>query len=286
MENRKTWTSANLFKVAGLTVLFAALLSVDYSAITLSSVASKSPIQLVLIAFIDTLLLSYFVISSRWTGWKEWCAVFAILYGMDYVLTAIEWVYLGSLLPANTVFSLLVNGAITSAVFAGALVWALGGKVMQEGLRRIRLQMDLGEWAWKIVASAAIYLLVFMVFGLVVYMPLGKALDPVAFAQEQSTASTAAALVFPVELIRGALWVLLAVPAIIALPFGWKKTGVIMGLLLAVPLILTQFLATTMTFGLQNAHSGEIFGENMVFGVLLLWVLRVHSRLPTEEPQK
>ncbi len=276
----------NVILIAGLTFLFAALLSVNFSAITLSSVASKSPMQLVLVAFVDTSLLSYFVVSSRWTGWKQWAAVFAVLYGTVYVLTAIESVYLGSLLSANTVFNLLLNGAIISAVFSGALVWALKGKATREELQSIRLQMGRREWVWKVVVSAAVYLLLFMVFGLVLYMPLGKALDPAAFAQEQSTASAAGALVFPVELIRGALWALLAVPAIMALPFGWKKTGVIVGLLLAVPLALTQFLATSMTVGLQIAHCGEIFGENLVFGVLLLWILSVHSRLPTEKPQK
>ncbi len=276
----------NVTKVSGLTTLFAALLSVNYGAITLSSVALKAPMQLVLVAFIDTLLLSYFVISSRWTGWKQWGAVFAVLYGMVYVLTAVESVYLGSLLSANTVFNMLVNGALTSTVFSGALVWAWKGNAMQEELQSISLQMGQREWVWKVVVSAGVYLLLFMVFGLVLYMPLGKALAPTAFAQEQSTASAVGALVFPVELIRGALWALLAVPAIMALPFGWKKTGVIVGLLLAVPLALTQFLATSMTVGLQIAHCGEIFGENLVFGVLLLWILRVHSRLPAEEQQK
>jgi hypothetical protein len=129
-------------------------------------------------------------------------------------------------------------------------------------------------------------LLVFVFLGVIVYMPLGKALDPAAYAQEQATAANAAALVFPIELLRGALWALFAVPAIIALPFGWKKTGVIIGLLMAVPLALVQFLSTTMTIGLQMAHTVEICGENMAFGFLLVWVLGVHSRLPAEGPQE
>jgi hypothetical protein len=277
-------TSANPLKVLGLTVLLAALLSVNYGAAALSDAASKAPIQLVMVAFVDTLLLSYFVISSRWTGRKEWGTVFAGLYGMVYLLTAIESVYLGSLLSASTVVSLLVNGAITSSIFAAALVWAFGsGKI--EGVTGARLRMPGKEWVWKIVASAGVYLLLFIVFGLVVYAPLGRALDPVAYAQEQATASTSAALVFPIELLRGALWALLAVPAILALRFGWKKTGLVIGLLMAVPLAMTQFLATSMAAGLQVAHAGEIFGENLVFGLALVWILRARSRLPTQDLQ-
>lgn len=124
----KGWTSTDLLKLAGLTVLFAILLSINYSGLALSSAASKLPLQVVLVSFVDTVVLSYFVTSSRWTGRKEWGALFALLYGMVYVLTAIESVYLGSLLSASTVFTLLVNGGITSTVFAAALVWAFGEK--------------------------------------------------------------------------------------------------------------------------------------------------------------
>jgi len=279
---RRIWTFANWLKVVALTVLYIALLSVNYSTITLSNAATKTPIQLILVAFIDTLLLSYFALRSRWKGWKEWGAVFVILYGMVYVLTAAETFYLGSILSASMALALLVNGAITSVIFAGALAWVFGGKGMQGGMSSTRLKMPGREWAWKIVVSAVVYLLLFFVFGFMVYMPLGKALDPVAYTQEQSIASNASSLVFPIELLRGALWALFAVPAIIALSFGWKKTGVTIGLLMAIPLALFQFLSTTTTIGLQIAHTAEIVGENMVFGFLLVWVLHVHSRLPTD----
>ncbi len=210
----------------------------------------------------------------------------AVLYGMVYVLTAAETFYLASILSSNVASTLLLHGAITSAIFAGALAWVFGSKGMQGDMISTRLKMPGKEWAWKIVVSAVVYLLLFFVFGFIVYMPLGKALDPVAYTQEQSSiASNTASLVFPIELLRGALWALFAVPAILALPFGWKKTGLIIGLLMAVPLALSQFLSTTMTIGLQMAHTAEIVGENMVFGFLLVWVLGVHSRLPAEGPQ-
>ena len=283
MAARRIWTFANLLKILGLSVLYIALLSVNYGAVTLSNALTKTPIQLIFVSFIDTFLLSYFVLSSRWKGWKAWGAVFAILYGMVYVLTAAETFYLGSILSANMASTLLVNGAITSVIFAGALAWVLGNKRVQGGAASTRLKMPGKEWAWKIVVSAIVYLLLFFAFGFIVYMPLGKALDPLAYAQEQSSvASSTASLVFPIELLRGALWALFAVPAVLALPFGWKKTAVTIGLLMAVPLVLSQFLSTSMTIGLQIAHTAEILGENMVFGFLLVRVLHVHSRLERE----
>ena len=281
-----TWTKQVLLKVTGLALLFAALLSVDYRALTLSVAISTAPIQVIIFAFVNTLLLSYFVLSSSWTGWKELGAAFALLYGMVYLLTAAESIYLGSILPAATVFSLLINGAIVSAIFSGALVWALGNKRPQTEVNSRRLRMPTREWVWKILLSASVYLVLFLVFGGIVYTPIARLLDPSAFASEQSIASSAASLVFPIEFVRGTFWALFAVPAVLALRFGWKKTGLVIGLLMAVPLTLSQFLSTAETLGLQIAHSFEIAGANIVFGFLLLWILKIHSRFLTDKPQK
>jgi hypothetical protein len=286
LKIRRTWTKEVLLKVIGLTLLFAALLSINYTALTLSVAASKAPIQVIVFALVTTLFMSFFVLSSRWTRWKNWGASFALLYGMVYFLTAMETFYLGNILPIETVSSLVIKGAITSAIFCGALVWALGDKKQQSGVSSHRLKMPAREWIWKILLSAVLYLFLFLIFGLIVYMPLATSLDSSALASEQSIASGASSLVIPIEFIRGALWALFAVPAVIALPFGWKKTGLVIGLLMAVPLTFSQFLSTTETIGLQIAHSVEIVGGNVVFGFLLVWILCIHSRLPTDKPQE
>jgi hypothetical protein len=277
-----TWTAQVVLKVTILTLLFAALLSVDYSALALSSAILEAPIQVVVFAFVNTLLLSYFILSSCWTGWKELGAVVALLYGMVYVLTVAETFFLGSILSTRMVSGLIINGAIISTLFSGALVWTFGNKKQQPEVDSPRLQMPTREWIWKILALAVIYLALFMVFGVIVYMPLGRLLDPAAFASEQSIAAGAAALVFPIELVRGMFWALFAVPAILALPFDWKKTALIIGLLMAVPLTLSQFLSTAESLGLQIAHSAEIIGTNIAYGYLVVRILRIHSRLPAD----
>ena len=265
-------------KVIGLTGTYVALLSINYSSATLSSAVLTTPIQLIADSFVVTLLLSYFVLSSRFSFRKKWGALFSVLFGMVYVLTAMESVYLGSILAVNKIPPILINGSITSAIFAAALVFAFGGRTSQNGSGR--LQMPATEWIWKVLVLSGIYLLLFIIFGLIVYAPLGKAFDSTGYASEQATASSAAALVFPIELLRGALWALFAVPAILALPFGWKKTGVVVCLLMAIPLTMTLFLGNSMSIGLQVAHAAEIFGENLVFGAATVWILKVHQRLP------
>ena len=276
---RHVWTTMTL-KVLGLTFLLTVLLSVDYGGMTISGTLLAMPLQLILVAFIDTMLLSYFVASSRWTGWREWGAAFALFYGVNYVLTAMESVYLGSVLSESTAIRLVANGAIASGVFAAALVWVWGREGRQSETESARLVMRMREWAWKIVGAGTIYLALFMLVGFAVYLPLARILDPTALAGEQNIAASSAVLVFPVETVRGALWALLAVPAVMALPFGWKKTALVVGLLFAVPVSGDVLLSTVMAPGLQIAHLAEVFGENLVFGLLVVWILHVHSRLP------
>jgi len=279
LTTKNVW-STTIVKVLGLTLLLIALLSFDYGSMTISGAVLETPLQLILIALIDTSILSYFVISSRWNGWKEWGAVFLVLYGVSYVLTALESVYLGSMLSASATVNLLVNGAITSSVFCAALVLVLGNsRAVPRGRPSERLVMRGREWAWKVVLAGAAFLVLFILFGFAVYYPLGNALDPLALAQEQRIASSAAVLVFPVEIVRGSLLALLGALAVVALPFSWKKTATIVGLLLAVPVSGEMFLSGSMAFGLQVAHFVEVFGEILVFGLTVVWILNVHSRL-------
>jgi len=273
------WATATL-KVLGLAGLLIVLLSVDYTGLTISKTLLELPLQLVFVGSADAVLLSYFVVSSRWTGWKEWGAVFALLYGVNYVLVAMESVYMGSIFPPGAVSDLLVNGAIRSGVFAGALVLVAGKKGASTARQGTRLAMPTREWAWKIVGSGAAYLLLFVLFGFAVYMPLANALNPKALVAEQSVVASSPGLIFPLEMLRGTLWAILAVPAVAALRFGWKKTGPVVGLLFALPMSGSVLMSTTTPPGLQVAHLVEVFAENFVFGLLVVWVLHLRSRLP------
>ncbi len=267
-------------KVVCLTFLLIGLLSVDYIGMKISSTLLQTPIRLVLVALADTLLFTYVVKHSQWKGWKEWMAIFCILYGFVYVLTAFESVYLGSILTAMVAAGLLINGAIVSVIFSAVIVWVLGQRAINAEALSPRLVMRTIEWIWKIVLAAIVYLLVFIIFGLLIYYPIAQALDPTALAAEQSIASSAAALVFPIELMRGALWMIFSVPTVVSLRFGWRKTAVVIGLLLAVPLSGASMLSTSMSLGLQIAHFVELFTENLVFGFIVVWILHLRSRLP------
>jgi hypothetical protein len=276
--SKNNWVMTNWYKIVGLSLVLTALLSIDYLRLTVSQALLEAPLQIILVAFLDTLVLSYFVTASRWTGLREGIATFLVFYGVGYGLVAMESIYLGDLLPANVALGVLVNGAIRSTVFTIVLVWALGGKGTQSEGANSRLVMPIREWVWKIVGAGAVWMLLFILFGAVVYLPLATFLDPVGLSQELGANLPLWAL--PFQAIRGTIWVLLAVPAIIALRTGWRKTALIVGLLFAIPMSANLLLPTGMSLGLQVAHFIEVSAENFVFGVFAVWILHLRSRLP------
>ena len=137
---RSAW-GVSALKMAGLTLLLTALLSVDYIGMTISRSLLEAPVQLIFVAFADTLILNYFVRSSRWTGWKEWGALFALFYGVNYLLVAMESAYLGNIFSPTLVLGLVANGAIATGVFAAVLVWSGGERVADAEAPNTRLMM-------------------------------------------------------------------------------------------------------------------------------------------------
>lgn len=272
------WVGTNWYKIVGLTLLLTALISIDYSGLAISQSFLKGPVQFIIVGFLDTLVFSYFVTASWWTGLRMRVAAFLVIYGVGYALTAMESVYLGPLLPANVALGLVVYGGIRSAIFTLVLVWAFGRRGTQSVLTSPRLVMRIWEWAWKIVAAGVVWMLLFIFFGAVVYLPLAALLDPAGLAQEQ--AANLPLWTLPFQTIRGAIWILIGVPAIIALGAGWRKTAMTIGLLFAVPMSANLLLPIGMSNGLVIAHFLEVFGENFVFGVLAVWILHLGSKLP------
>jgi hypothetical protein len=254
-------------------------MSFNYLGLTISSSLSF-PFALILAAFVETLVLGYLVFYSRFQGWREWLVAFSVLYIGNYVLTAMESLYLASVLTIGTVESIIVNGAVISGVFAFVAVRLLGPtETRTKGVAK-RLAMPLQEWIWKILACGAVYLFLFIVIGFAVYGPIASYLNHAAYLAEQSSIPVSAAgLVFPLEFVRGVIWTALAIVSAISLPFTWRKTALTVGLLLALPVSLSIFLSGAIAPGLQAAHFVELLVENLIFGIIAVWFLHLRSRL-------
>ena len=85
--------------------------------LSLSEGVRTAPAMLLLVSLLQAAVLSYPIVRARWSGWRLVSAIFLLLYGVTKLMVAIEAVYLPEVLPADLVRHLLINGAITAAIF-------------------------------------------------------------------------------------------------------------------------------------------------------------------------
>jgi len=265
--------------------------------------AQAAPATLLLVSFLHAAVLSWPILRSRWTGWRLVSAIFLVFYGVTTLMVAIEAVYLPEALPPDLVVKLLVNGAITAAVFSVLAVLILGrmkgDKELQEPNRRLGMPFDRAQgmpwtqWVWKLALIGFSWVVLFILFGALVFLPLAGRLAPAAL--EEYTNMEMPAWILPFQALRAVLWAALALPVIRmmrepALPVPsvaegslskgrWWETGLAVALLFSVLMGANLLRPTGLPVGLQVAHLVEVFGENLLFGWIVVWLLhRRHGR--------
>jgi hypothetical protein len=270
----KTRTAILLgWRVLVLTLILFGFYSLDFFGLTLVEEAKTVPGTLLLVAFLHTAVLSYPIIRSRWSGWKLVAAIFCVFYGVTTLMVAIEGVYLPEQLPPDLILKLVVNGAITAAIFSPLAVLIHGRMQGEQGSQEpnTRLVMPWTQWVWKLALIALSWAILFVVFGLLVYLPLARTLAE-EYLEEQPTPELPA-WVLPFQAVRALLWTVVTLPVIRMMRGRQWETGLAVALLFSVLMGGNLLRPTDMAIGLQAAHFIEVFGENFVFGWIVAGLL-------------
>jgi len=271
----------------GLRIMLSAFLlfglySIDLFGLNFSEGAKSAPAMLLLVSLLQSAVLSYPIVRSRWSGWRLVGAIFLLFYGVTTLMVAIEAIYLPEVLPPDLVLHLVVNGAFTSAIFSPMVV-LIHGRIRSTGEPKQtnpRLVMPWYQWLWRCALVAFSLAVIFVVFGALVYLPLAGALDPTAL--QSSTDTDLPTWVLPFQMLRALIWTALTLPIIRMMKGGWWETGLIVALLYSVLMGSSLLMPTDMSTGLQLAHLIEVAGEAFVFGWIVVGLL--HRR--TERPEK
>lgn len=261
-------------KFAVLVLLLALLYAVDFLNLAWSETARTAPLILLLVALLDTAVLSAAICRLRAGGWRLAGIAFLIFYGVKTLLVGIEAVYLSDVLTPSLARSLFFNGLIVAGVFSPAAVWVLGCWQVdipaQEGMGPVR--RSAAGWLGRLLLAGILYLILFIGGGLLVFTPLASALDPVeAAAYAEGFEAPAWLPLFIVA--RGALWALLALPAIRALGQRSWRNGLLLGLVFAVLMADSLLFPGDIAPAMRAAHFGELLVENLLYGVVLGWLL-------------
>ena len=276
-----------LFKVVVLAFLLFVAFSIGAIATGMSSSAGTADttgamVGMLLMCVLDSAVLSYPILRSRWTGWRLVLTTFFVFYGVTTFLSQIETVvflqYLTDIVPPEMVPSLFLQGAITAVIFSPLAVLIHGRMRGKEEAPEPnqRLVMPWTEWLWKLLAIAVIYMVIYISFGAFVFTPLaGKAF------QEYYGDLQMPGWILPFQMLRGLIWAALALPVIRMMKGRWWEAGLAVALLFSVLMASSLLLPNElMPKAIRMAHFVEVSSSNFLFGWIVVWLLnRHHSSL-------
>lgn len=244
--------------------------------------AAASARPLLLAAFLQSIVFALIIFRSQWSGWKLAGAVFLAFYGLGTVIAQIESVvFLPRQLPPGMIPKLFIAGAITAGLFSPLAVLMLG-KMRGTAEPRVlqpRWVMPRSEWAWKLAAMAAAYVILYFTFG---YFVAWK--DPAVRAYYGGTdlgflgqmAATPPWL-FILQAFRGLLWAAFAWPVIRMLKGQRWEVAFTVALLFTVWSVMLLMPNPYMPEAVRMAHLVETGVSNFIFGWLVGWWLSRHG---------
>ena len=244
--------------------------------------AGAGAIELLVVCFLDTIVLTYIILRSRWAGWKLMAAVFIVFYGVMTFMSQIESAVFVTTFPEGVLPKLFLMGILIAAFFAVLAVLILGRSKSATASTDFnnRLHMPVREWAWKLVTIAIAYLILYFTFGYFIAWqnPELRAyyggVDEGGFFTHMGAVIENSFWLFPFQILRAMLWVAIALPVIRMMKGSWQETAFALGLLFAV-LMNAQLLLPNpyMPDVVRMTHLLETSTSNFIFGCLVGWLL-------------
>jgi hypothetical protein len=247
---------------------------------------------LLVVSCLNTVILSYVIIRSRWAGWKLVGAIFLILFGVTTLMPQIESAYFLTRLPPGMLPRIFVAGEIIAGLFSPLAVLVLGKRRHNVPEREVNshLNMSFGEWVWKQAVIAVAYVILYFTFGYFIAWksPAVRAYyggsDPGSFLAQMNNVLRDTPWLLPLQVVRAMLWTALAVLVIRQMKGRWWEIGLVVGLLFAIPSAQLLIPNPFMPADVRMAHLVETASSNFLFGWLVVWVLFFKCKPKVELP--
>ena len=252
--------------------------------------AAAAGMMLIVVSFIDTLILTYFILRSRLRGLRLMVTVSLVLYGVKTFLSIIEAWWFMTDVNAGEMPGLFLMTVPMAVLFPVIAVWMLGkakkGEEVDE-TPNTRLVMPTGQLVWKVAfLSVIVYPALFWTFGYYVAFSNPELVayygstHPGSFLAQMGNVWADDPFVFLFEIFRGLLWVALAVPVIRTTKGRVWETGLILGLLFALVQNDVHLIPGVMPPSVRLSHFIETGSSNFIFALIATWLLhRDHSSL-------
>src|SRR5882672_1353527 len=277
-----------VLRVIALTIILFICFGVAASVVGLSGNSQTSgqagtgALPLLVVCFLETAVLTYLILRSRWSGWRLVVAIFFVFYGVTTFMPQIESAVFLTRLPPGTLPRLFLMGALIAAPFSVLAVLILGKRKAEtvDTERNSRLVMPGSEWAWKLVVIALAYVILYFTFGYFIAWrnPAVReyygGIDPGSFVAQMGTVLRNTPWLVPFQILRAMCWVALALPVIRMMKGQWPETALAIGLLFSVVMNAQLLLPNPyMPEPVRMAHLVETASSNLFFGFFVGWLL-------------
>jgi hypothetical protein len=277
-----------VLRVIALTIILFICFGVAASVVGLagnsqaSGQAGEGVLPLLTVCFLETSVLSYLILRSRWTGWRLAAAIFFVFYGVTTFMSQIESAVFLTRLPPGILPRLFLMGALIAAPFSVLAVLILGKRNAEtiDNERNSRLVMPASEWAWKLAVIAIVYVFLYFTFGYFIawrnqaVQAYYGGTDPGSFTAQMGTVLHNTPWLVPFQVLRAMCWVVLALPVIRMMKGQWPETALAIGLLFSVVMNAGLLLPNPyMPEPVRMAHLAETASSNFILGVFVGWLL-------------
>lgn len=274
-------------RVVVLTIIMSACFAVA-GGVTGQQGSSQTPGQtgaaaaLLAVCFLNTLVLTYVILRSRWGGWRLVATVFVVFYGVMTFMSQIESAVFITRLPPGMLPRLFLMGVLIAAPFSVLAVLILGKRKADpaDTEPNTRLVMPTGEWVWKLGVIGFGYVILYFTFGYFIAWrdPAVReyygGVDEGGFFAQLGTEMGNRRWLVPFQFLRGILWAVLAMPVIRMMRGRWPEAALAVGLLFAVVMNAQLLLPNPyMPDAVRMTHLIETASSNFIFGLFVGWLL-------------
>jgi hypothetical protein len=243
--------------------------------------------RFILVCLIHVLLLYFIIRNSIWSGIRLISVIFLLIFIIQYFLSLIEALWFNDSLnmPLSGIWSLFLSGLLLAAIFSPLIVW-IGGRIRskepQQPVQKDCISINL---IWKIaflviVVYPALYFLAgyyiaWQSESVRLFYTGSTDMDP--FGEMLIGNIQSGLYVF--QILRGLIWVGLAILLYLMLKVSFWEKGILTGLLFAL-LMNAQHLLPNPYFParVSAVHFIETATSNFIWGFLIVIVLHAgHS---------
>lgn len=246
---------------------------------------------------IHALVLYIMICNTKWYGFRLMALVFFMIYIIQFFLAMVETIWFNDSLqmPVSGIKSILLSGFIMSLLYSPLIV-IISGR-LKSGSEKLPPSIN-----WKesfsipflvkiLILAAVVYPMIYNLAGYYIawqfeavrmYYTGSPDMEPFLSMLFMNINSG----LYAFQILRGFIWILLALPLFYVIEGSFRKKGMIIGLLFATlmnaqHLLPNPYFPTEVSF----AHLIETYSSNFLWGYIIAWILDWHptGRLSTAE---